>query len=260
MSLSRLQCDLASELRPSPNFGDRRGGRRPDAIVLHYTGMTSEDGALSWLCDPQSQVSCHYFVRANGAIAQLVAEDDRAWHAGVSSWRGERDLNSASIGIEIANPGHAYGLPPYPDAQITAAIGLCRDLTRRLSIAPERLLAHSDIAPGRKRDPGERFPWRRLYENGLGIWTAPAPVADGPSLGRGATGEEVVRLRAMLARVGYACPSGAVFDASAEAVVRAFQRRFRPDRVDGIADLSTMTTLRDLLRKYPPAPDSPSQA
>ena len=172
------ESPCAAEFLASPNHGERRGGRRPDALVLHYTGMASSAEAQAWLCNPAAQVSCHYFVWEDGRIVQLVPEGRRAWHAGRSFWQGESDLNSASIGIEIANPGHDGGLPAFPEAQIAAVVALCRDIAARLAIPPQRVLAHSDIAPLRKRDPGEKFPWARLHREGIGHYVEPAPIGD----------------------------------------------------------------------------------
>lgn len=144
---------------PSPNHGERLDVVGPDIILLHYTGMTTADGALSWLCNPESQVSSHYFVFEDGRVIQMVPETRRAWHAGKSTWAGDQDINSRSIGIEIANQGHPGGLPEFPKKQVDAVIELCRDCGQRWNIAPERVLAHSDVAPIRKVDPGEKFPW-----------------------------------------------------------------------------------------------------
>ena len=150
-------------------------------LVLHYTGMEREERALKWLCDPESSVSCHYLVFEDGRVAQLVDEADRAWHAGKSFWAGETDINSRSIGIEIANPGHQYGYSGFPDAQMDAVIALCREILGRHPIPPQRVLAHSDIAPARKEDPGELFPWDRLHAEGIGHWVLPEPIGRGAS-------------------------------------------------------------------------------
>jgi N-acetylmuramoyl-L-alanine amidase len=242
---------LVSHCQPSPNHGERLGGPA-DAIILHYTGMPTGDAALALLCSPAAEVSSHYLVWEDGRIWQLVPESRRAWHAGRSFWGGERDLNSRSIGIEIVNPGHDGGCPPYPDAQIEAVIALCRDIVARLGVAPERILAHSDIAPARKADPGEAFPWRRLAEAGLGHWVAPSSLRPGPTYEPGAMGPPVAALQAMLAAYGYeVAPTGRYDDATRDAVT-AFQRHFRPAKVDGIADLATIETLRDLLKSLPP--------
>ncbi len=229
-------------VRPSPNHGDRRG-RAIDALVLHYTGMPTAEGALERLCDAAAEVSAHYFVFEDGRIAQLVPEERRAWHAGRSYWAGESDMNSASIGVEIVNPGHDGGAPPFPDAQVEAVARLCADIMRRRAIPPDRLLAHSDIAPGRKVDPGERFPWERLAAAGAGLWRAPAPDADGLILARGATGAPVRALQERLARFGFGLEATGAYDAATEAIVAAFQRRWRPARVDGVADAATVATL-----------------
>jgi N-acetylmuramoyl-L-alanine amidase len=155
-------------IHPSPNHGERRNGRTPDCILLHYTGMPTGEGALARLCDPEAEVSSHYLVFEDGSVLQLVSEARRAWHAGAGRWKDDTDLNSCSIGVEIVNPGHDGALPPYPKAQIEAVASLCRDIAARHAIAAERILAHSDIAPGRKRDPGEHFPWETLHALGVG--------------------------------------------------------------------------------------------
>ena len=193
------------------------------------------------------RVSSHYLVHEDGRIDQLVAEARRAWHAGVSSWKGVTDINSCSVGIEIVNPGHKFGYPDFPDAQIDAVTVLCRDIVARHHIRPERVLAHSDIAPARKQDPGEKFPWARLAAQGVGLWVEPAPIAAGAALARGARGKRVEELRAMLARYGYGLAPTGRYDKATELAVTAFQRHFCPARVDGIADASTVATLRRLL-------------
>jgi N-acetylmuramoyl-L-alanine amidase len=226
---------------------------RPDTLVLHYTGMGSGPMALAWLCNPASSVSCHYFVQEDGETLQLVPEARRAWHAGQSFWAGDTDLNSRSIGIEIVNGGHPAGLPPFPSVQIDAVLALSLDLCRRYAIAPQRVLAHSDIAPRRKIDPGELFPWERLHRAGLGHWVAPAAIVEGPRLGPGASGDAVTRLQAMLAEYGYAIEPTGLFDETTRFAVVAFQRHFRPQQVDGLADVSTTETLRLLLERRPGA-------
>jgi N-acetylmuramoyl-L-alanine amidase len=241
----------AAEPIASPNFGARRDGCAPDMILLHYTGMPSAEGALDWLCRPESEVSCHYFVFQDGRVAQLVSEQDRAWHAGKSSWKGVTDINSASVGIEIVNPGHPGGLPAFPDAQIEAVIALCADIGRRRGIAAERVLGHSDVAPVRKIDPGERFPWDRLAAAGIGHWVDPAPVGGGRFFQEGDRGPPVEALQAMLALYGYDVPVSGDFCARSRGVVEAFQRHFRPARVDGIADSSTIDTLYRLIGALP---------
>jgi N-acetylmuramoyl-L-alanine amidase len=240
-----------AEVRVSPNFGPRRDGTRPDIIVIHYTGMETGASAEAWLCDPVSEVSSHYLVHEDGSIIQMVRESDRAWHAGRGSWRGRADVNSSSIGIEVANGGHAYGSPDFPDGQIDALIALCRDVAARHAIRPERVLAHSDTAPGRKIDPGEKFPWARLHAAGVGHYVEPAPIRVGRCLSPGEHGEAVEALQSMLALYGYGIDITGAFDDATGVVVGAFQRHFRPERVDGIADLSTVETLHRLLAALP---------
>ena len=248
------ESPVAARVFPSPNHGERKDGQRPSILLLHYTGMPDEGEALQRLCNPLAEVSAHYFVFGDGRVWQLVPEARRAWHAGASSWAGERDVNSASLGIEIAHPGHEGGLPPFPEAQIEAVIALCRDLVRRWTIRADHVLAHSDVAPGRKQDPGEVFPWDRLHAAGIGHWVPPTPVRDGRFLARGEQGQPIEALQAMLALYGYGLAITGEFDASTEAVVAAFQRHFRPERVDGVADASSIATLHALIRARPVAP------
>ena len=250
--MTAFACDYGNaEVQASPNHGERIGVSGPDMLLLHYTGMDTADGALSWLCRDESQVSSHYFVHEDGRVVQLVPERRRAWHAGRSVWKGETDINSRSIGIEIANAGHPGGLPDFPDAQIAAVIELCLDCGRRWCIAPERVLGHSDVAPVRKVDPGEKFPWARLHEAGVGHWIEPTPVTGGRFFQRGDEGQPVEALQAMLGLYGYGTQVTGKFDERTEGDVAAFQRHFRPARVDGIADFSTIDTLHRLLRALP---------
>ncbi len=237
---------LVDLVRPSPNQGERRGYTQADCLILHYTGMPTAEGALQRLCAEEAQVSSHYFVFEDGRIAQLVPEARRAWHAGASFWAGETDLNSASIGIEIANPGHEGGAPPFPAAQMAALTRLCADILRRRAIAPARVLAHSDIAPGRKIDPGENFPWDQLAAEGLCLPDPQTAPRDGLTLARGATGAPVLALQNALARFGYRATASGRYDAATETVIAAFQRRFRRMRVDGIADVETRDRLAAL--------------
>jgi N-acetylmuramoyl-L-alanine amidase len=216
-------------------------------ILLHYTGMQDADAALRRLSEAESGVSAHYFVHEDGRIVQMVPEARRAWHAGESIWAGETDINSRAIGIEIHNPGHDFGYPDFPRRQIAAVIALCRAITLRRGIAANRVLAHSDVAPDRKQDPGEKFPWQRLHESGIGHWVAPAPLAEGPSFQAGDSGEAVSKVQMALARYGYGLPTSGEYDERTRSVVTAFQRHFRPARVDGVLDSSTLLTLRALL-------------
>jgi N-acetylmuramoyl-L-alanine amidase len=231
----------------SPNHGPRRDGAPIDILLLHYTGMRSAEGALRWLRDPRSKVSSHYLVFEDGRIVRLVDEARRAHHAGASAWAGATDINSRSIGVEIANPGHEFGYRPFPEVQIDAVIALCADILGRHPIPPERVLAHSDVAPLRKRDPGELFPWQLLCEAGIGHFAPPTPLRNGPSLSHGARGQDVARLRNLLRQYGYCLDDADEFDSEMAAVVAAFQRHFRPELVDGVLDWSTETTLDRLL-------------
>jgi N-acetylmuramoyl-L-alanine amidase len=230
---------------PSPNHDART--TPIDILLLHYTGMQSGEGACKRLCETDSKVSAHYLVYEDGRIDQLVPEARRAWHAGISSWKGETDINSRSIGIEIVNPGHEFGYRDFPAAQIEAVIALCRDILRRHSIPPDRVLAHSDVAPGRKQDPGERFPWGRLAASGIGLWIAPTAISEGNALVPTQRGEDITMLQTMLAKFGYAAELTGLYDEATRDIVTAFQRHFRPARVDGVADRSTIETLRELL-------------
>jgi len=237
----------------SPNHDERVGGD-PNIILLHYTGMETAEAALERLCDIEAKVSSHYLVHEDGRIFQLVPEARRAHHAGVSSWAGETDINSRSIGIEIVNPGHDGGYPDFPMRQIAAVITLCRGIVARRAIPRERVLAHSDVAPSRKRDPGEKFPWRLLAESGVGLWVPPAPITDWLSLVPGDHGDNVKELQKALADYGYGVPVSGEFDAVTKDVVTAFQRHFRPAQVDGLADTSTRETLRQLIEARSKAP------
>jgi len=250
--MDRPDTALVGAVCPSPNFEPRRGGTSPSILLLHYTGVASAAKAIDWLSRPESRVSAHYVVDERGHITQLVAEEMRAWHAGVAAWAGESDINSASIGIEIHNPGHELGYPDFPDPQLGAVEVLCRDIIARHGIRPERVLAHSDVAPTRKKDPGEKFPWARLAQAGIGHWVAPEPVAwADPGIARDAAGPLVAAVQTLLARYGYGIEATGGFDAKTEFVVTAFQRHFRPERVDGRIDQSTVNTLERLMAARP---------
>ncbi len=232
--------------RPSPNCDARE--TTIDMLVLHYTGMDSAADALDRMCSPDSKVSTHYLIDETGKSYALVAEDHRAWHAGVASWHGDTDINAHSIGIELHNPGHEFGSPAYPEAQIGALIDLARDIITRHDIAAPRVLGHSDVAPQRKRDPGEHLDWRRLAGAGVGLWPdvpmlAEAEIVAGP----GAEGAGVLALQSMFGAYGYEVPRSGVYDGETATVVAAFQRHFRPARVDGVADAETAGVLNSLL-------------
>ena len=233
--------------RPSPNRDGRRSGA-VDILLLHYTGMTDAAAALDRLCDPEARVSAHYLIAEDGAIWRLVPEAQRAWHAGVSSWGGATDINDRSVGVELVNPGHALGYRPFPHAQMTALEQLARALLRRHRIPARRVLGHSDVAPARKKDPGELFDWRRLARAGIGVWpppprrdAAPAPAAPGDC------GARVAALQSGLAAYGYGVAASGEYDAGTTAVVTAFQRHFRPRRVDGVCDSECACLLAALL-------------
>ena len=230
---------------PSPNFDART--KVPDMIVLHYTGMQTGEAALARLCDPETKVSSHYLVEEDGRIFRLVAEERRAWHAGVSFWKGEEGVNHASIGIEIVNPGHEFGYRAFPEAQIDAVIALVADIRTRWEIEDSRIIGHSDVAPARKQDPGELFPWKRLAEAGHGVW-AEADPAPGEPLSEGAEGVGVFALQAGLTRLGYDCAPTGKFDQATREVVLAFQRHWVQTRFDGVADGLTRARLMAVLR------------
>jgi len=216
---------------PSPNHDARPAGAAVDMLVLHYTGMRSSDEALARLCDPAAKVSAHYTIDRSGCVYRHVAEDRRAWHAGVSYWAGETGINARSIGIELVNPGHEFGYEPFAEAQIAALIVLAKAILSRHPIPPHRVLGHSDVAPARKTDPGELFPWARLAGEGIGLY--PAPRA-----------EEEADGAALLACFGYGIePAVAV---PLETAVTAFQRHFRPARIDGHLDAECLSILTAL--------------
>jgi N-acetylmuramoyl-L-alanine amidase len=211
--------------RPSPNHGPRRAS--VDMLLIHYTGMDSAAAALDRLCDPASEVSAHYMIDEDGTVWRLVPEDRRAWHAGRSFWAGETDINSRSIGIELANPGHEHGYRPFPDAQMTTLERLCLGILSRHPIRSHLVLGHADVAPGRKQDPGELFDWRQLAAAGIGLWPD-ISVTAGPGT-----------FAADMRTYGYE-------DAS-PAAISAFQRHFRPSDVTGIADTETEALLHALV-------------
>lgn len=233
----------------SPNFDARRN--LPDMLVLHYTGMRTAEAAIARLRDPDAKVSAHYVVDEDGSILRLVPEERRAWHAGRGVWQGETDVNAASIGIEIVNPGHEFGYRDFPEAQVQAVIALVADIRTRWSIPDARFIAHSDLAPDRKEDPGELFPWKRLAREGHGLWFEPAGdriAALGGFLQIGDEGIGVVVLRAGLHRLGYGLQPGGTYDDDTATTIRAFQRHWRQSRVDGVADGETRATLMGILQ------------
>lgn len=242
----QTDCLEATDFRASPNFDDRVGGG-PDLIVLHYTATADGEKALNWLTSSDSKVSSHYFVFEDGRIVQSVSESKRAWHAGISSWKTETDLNSRSIGIEISNSGDTH----YPDVQIQSVCKLVGSILKRHNIVPERILGHSDISPGRKIDPGRLFPWHKLWDAGIGLWVKPVAMQDGRFFQPGDNGQPIEALQSMLALYGYKIPLSGVFDDATFQVVCSFQMHFRQQRVDGIADTSTIATLYALCSALP---------
>jgi len=212
---------IASEVIASPNYGERNAGRQPDMIVLHYTGMADTEGAIARLCTAATKVSAHYIVLEDGRVVQSVPEQKRAWHAGESFWGGEEDINSCSIGIEIANGGHDFGYPDFPLRQIAALIALCRGIMLRRKVPAHRVLAHSDVAPSRKKDPGEKFPWHSLANSAVGHWVQPAPIIHAGSLTLGTMSDDVRNMQMALARYGYGVPISGEFDGSTMEVVSA---------------------------------------
>ena len=203
--------------RPSPNFDART--TPIDILLLHYTGMQTAEAALARLSDPVAKVSCHWLIEEDGTLHRLVDERHRAWHAGQSFWAGERDINSRSIGIELVNPGHDWGYRAFPAAQMEALAELASGILARHAVPATRVLGHSDVAPARKQDPGELFDWAWLAERGIGLWAeAEAPVQSGDPA-------------ALLVAIGY--------EAATPETIAAFQRRYRPSRVDGLIDGET---------------------
>lgn len=231
---------------PSPNWDDRSADAGPvDTLVLHYTGMVSVGVALERLTDPAAKVSAHWCVGEDGTLWRLVPEERRAWHAGLSEWRGRRSVNDFSVGIELVNPGHEHGYRLFPPAQMDALLDLVGAIIRRHPIDPRNVVAHSDIAPSRRQDPGELFDWARLAEAGVGLWPTSVadPVGEGRPLRLGDQGAAVRRRQARLREVGYGLPVDGDFGAATAAVVRAFQRHFRQSRVDGVIDAGTDAVL-----------------
>ncbi len=235
--------------RPSPNAGPRRDGARPDMIVLHHTAMRSTDAALERLCDPAAEVSSHYLIAENGRIHALVPEADRAWHAGAGTWGTVTDVNSRSIGIELANAGPLDGFPPFPEPQMRALEALLTDIRNRWSIPPARVIAHSDMAPGRKADPGPKFDWRRLALAGHAVWPS-ASAAPGEN-----TSPDWSAFGTAAARAGYAAPCD-----DWSRVLAAFRLRFRPWAGSMPLDCTDVALAKALAAAHPCVDADPTRA
>lgn len=224
---------------PSPNHDARPDPLAVDMLVLHYTGMRSPAEALARMCDPAAKVSAHYMIDEDGTILALVPEERRAWHAGVSFWRGRSDTNSRSIGIELVNPGHEFGYRPFPEAQMAALRDLALSILARHPIPPRNVVAHADVAPLRKEDPGELFDWAGLARAGIGLFPSHPPQARDTTL-------SIAQAQQMLSTYGYDSPVTGVMDEKTKAVVTAFQRHFRPGCIDGRLDSETLAQLTAL--------------
>jgi len=228
---------------PSANH-DARGAVPIDMLVLHYTGMETGEAALARMCDPAAKVSAHYMIEEDGRIFRLVPEGRRAWHAGVSSWRGHRDINARSIGIELVNPGHEFGYRDFPRVQIAALIDLSRGILDRHPIPRRNVVGHSDVAPSRKTDPGERFPWQSLAESRIGLWPGRAQVPDtAETFDPDDVGPAIAKAQRQLDAIGYDIEITKVLDAATLQVLVGFQRHFRPGRIDGLLDGETMALI-----------------
>ncbi|MEC8246498.1 MAG: N-acetylmuramoyl-L-alanine amidase [Pseudomonadota bacterium] len=236
--------------RPSPNFNARATGTDISMLILHYTNMTDAEAALARLVDPASQVSAHYLIARDGEVFALVDEADRAWHAGVSAWQGIRDINSASVGIELDHPGHDVGgqMIAYPPAQMAALVDLSKAIITRHNITPDKVLGHSDVAPGRKIDPGEALDWAALAREGVGLWPEAVEPEEVATLKLGDATPAVAALQQALRAYGYDIAHDGVFGPQMSAVISAFQRHFRPSCVDGQADGETQTLVYTVCR------------
>lgn len=228
---------------PSPNFEPRPPGAPLDMIILHYTDMLTAEEALARLCDPISKVSAHFLIGKEGMLYQLVDPKYRAWHAGVSSWEGENDINSRSIGIELDNLGHTFGPEPFSMPQINTLLDLLGELTQIYGIPAHRIVGHSDVAPLRKQDPGELFPWRDLARKGFGLWPneISRPLEPPPPL-------SPLETQQALCDIGYGCPLTGVWDDDSQKVCRAFQQHFTPSELTGLPSDLTHRTLQELLK------------
>lgn len=232
----------------SPNCHARSS--RVNSLVLHYTDMLSADAAIELLCDPKTKVSSHYLIDKQGKIFRLVEEDKVAYHAGVSYWRGQEGLNESSIGIEIDNYGHAFGPEPFPQLQIKGLVELLNDIRSRHSIKDTHIVAHSDIAPLRKKDPGELFPWAHLHQKGHGIWVPPKEQdLKSPSFGM-VSGAMLMNTQKLLRKIGYDVPENGILDEKIKAIITAFQRHFLPMNITGELDFATEQHVQRVAEKF----------
>ena len=223
--------------KSSPNYDDRESSI--NIVVIHYTGMKSFEEALGHLCDSSSKVSSHYLINSNGDVYLLVDEDKRAWHAGVSFWSGDDDVNSSSIGIELVNPGHEFGYESFSESQMTSLEVLIKSLIRSYNIPLYNIVGHSDIAPLRKKDPGELFNWKRLADKNLSIWPEKLSINSFKSINFGDKNESVLQVQEFLSEIGYKITKDGFFNQETKLVISAFQRRFRSHKVDGLLDSET---------------------
>lgn len=238
---------------PSPNFDERT--LPISLLILHYTGMATGSAALTRMTDAEAKVSAHYMVEEDGSIFQLVDEYKRAWHAGVSEWQGETNINSNSIGIEIVNGGHNFlnedgSLAAFPDVQINAVIALSKDIMKRHGDLV--VLGHSDIAPARKIDPGEHFPWPGLAAAGLGYWPNVQTDDRRVLFELGARDRGVAIVQSGLAHIGYGARVTGVMDEDTKLIIEALQRRYRPNQIDGVVDIQTMEVIKALVEYISP--------
>jgi N-acetylmuramoyl-L-alanine amidase len=234
--------------RASPNHDERPAPGAVDLLVMHYTDMPDAEAALARLCDPAAAVSAHYVIDEDGTTYRLVPEARRAWHAGRSRWRGRDGVNAFSVGIELVNPGHSHGYRPFPQAQMAALRDLARDVVDRHGISLRNVVGHSDVAPGRKIDPGHLFDWCYLARAGVGLWPSSAAQDAGAAapLCRGQQGATVRAMQDALADYGYDLIVDGAFGSVTEAVVAAFQRHFHPSAISGAADGETLARLERL--------------
>jgi N-acetylmuramoyl-L-alanine amidase len=233
----------------SPNFDERPLGMSVGMLVLHYTGMKTAQEAIARLCSAEAKVSSHYLVHEDGQVVHMVREEKRAWHAGISCWQGVPSCNDLSIGIEIVNPGHEFGYRPFPAEQMDAVSDLAFGIIKRHKIRMRNIVAHSDIAPTRKEDPGELFGWQKLASEGIGLWPDVDKIKQ-PNLAIINPGEEslsVARVQKMLADYGYYIKVDGIYGPKTELIIKAFKRRFVPENLNVVWDNMADARLKNLL-------------